>query len=33
MMVGEGPEREPAERLCEELGITDKVVFLVIVMR
>ncbi len=27
MMVGEGPEREPAERLCEQLGITDKVVF------
>ena len=27
MMVGEGPEREPAERLCEKLGISDKVVF------
>ncbi len=27
MMVGEGPEREPAERLCEGLGIADKVVF------
>lgn len=27
MMVGEGPEREPAERLCEELGIAEKVVF------
>ncbi|MDX1271737.1 N-acetyl-alpha-D-glucosaminyl L-malate synthase BshA [Bizionia paragorgiae] len=27
MMVGEGPEREPAERLCRKLGITDKVVF------
>ncbi|WP_336129108.1 N-acetyl-alpha-D-glucosaminyl L-malate synthase BshA [Mesoflavibacter sp. CH_XMU1422-2] len=27
MMVGEGPEREPAERLCEELGIADKVIF------
>jgi len=27
MMVGEGPEREPAERLCRTLGITDKVVF------
>ncbi|AXO79019.1 N-acetyl-alpha-D-glucosaminyl L-malate synthase BshA [Olleya aquimaris] len=27
MMVGEGPEREPAERLCETLGISDKVVF------
>lgn len=27
MMVGDGPEREPAEKLVEELGITDKVVF------
>jgi N-acetyl-alpha-D-glucosaminyl L-malate synthase BshA len=27
MMVGEGPEREPAECLCRELGITEKVVF------
>lgn len=27
MMVGEGPEKEPAERLCRELGIEDKVVF------
>lgn len=27
MMVGEGPEREPAEQLCEELGIAEKVVF------
>ncbi|MBC8756434.1 N-acetyl-alpha-D-glucosaminyl L-malate synthase BshA [Kordia sp. YSTF-M3] len=27
MMVGEGPERESAELLCEELGITDKVIF------
>ncbi|WP_299886671.1 N-acetyl-alpha-D-glucosaminyl L-malate synthase BshA [uncultured Lacinutrix sp.] len=27
MMVGEGPEREPAERLCRELGISEKVVF------
>lgn len=27
MMVGEGPEREPAEKLCRELGISDKVVF------
>jgi len=27
MMVGEGPEREPAERLCKKLGISDKVVF------
>lgn len=27
MMVGEGPEKSAAERLCEELGILDKVVF------
>ena len=27
MMVGEGPEKEPAEQLCKELGIEDKVVF------
>jgi len=27
MMVGEGPEKEPAERLCEKLGIQDKVIF------
>jgi N-acetyl-alpha-D-glucosaminyl L-malate synthase BshA len=27
MMVGEGPEKEPAEQLCIELGIEDKVVF------
>ncbi len=27
MMVGDGPEREKAERLCEDLGITDKVIF------
>ncbi|HLV14794.1 MAG TPA: N-acetyl-alpha-D-glucosaminyl L-malate synthase BshA [Xanthomarina sp.] len=27
MMVGEGPEKEPAEKLCAELGISDKVVF------
>ncbi len=27
-MVGEGPEKEQAEFLCEQLGITDKVVFL-----
>ncbi|MFP9114382.1 N-acetyl-alpha-D-glucosaminyl L-malate synthase BshA [Flavobacterium sp. RHBU_3] len=27
MMVGDGPEREPAEKLVEELGISDKVVF------
>jgi N-acetyl-alpha-D-glucosaminyl L-malate synthase BshA len=28
IMVGEGPEKEHAEFLCEQLGITDKVVFL-----
>ena len=28
IMVGEGPEKEKAELMCEELGITDKVVFL-----
>lgn len=28
MMVGEGPEKEKAELLCDELGISDKVVFL-----
>lgn len=27
MMVGDGPEREPAEKLCRELGISDKVIF------
>lgn len=27
MMVGEGPEKADAERLCKRLGITDKVVF------
>lgn len=27
MMVGEGPEKEVAEALCEELGIIDKVIF------
>ena len=27
MMVGEGPEKEGAERMAKELGITDKVVF------
>ncbi|MGG7035119.1 MAG: N-acetyl-alpha-D-glucosaminyl L-malate synthase BshA [Flavobacterium sp.] len=27
MMVGDGPEKEPAELLCEELGISDKVIF------
>ena len=28
IMVGEGPEKASAERLCEELGISDKVIFL-----
>lgn len=27
MMVGDGPEREKAERLCQELGIQEKVIF------
>lgn len=27
MMVGDGPEKGPAEALCEELGIADKVIF------
>lgn len=27
MMVGDGPERVPAEQLCEELGISEKVIF------
>ncbi|HEU0135694.1 MAG TPA: N-acetyl-alpha-D-glucosaminyl L-malate synthase BshA [Flavobacterium sp.] len=27
MMVGDGPEKETAERLCHEYGITDKVIF------
>lgn len=27
MMVGEGPEKEKAELLCQELGISDKVIF------
>ena len=27
MMVGDGPEKEKAERLCVELGIQDKVIF------
>jgi N-acetyl-alpha-D-glucosaminyl L-malate synthase BshA len=27
MMVGDGPEKEPAEQLCRELGISDKVIF------
>lgn len=28
IMVGDGPEKENAERLCETLGISDKVIFL-----
>ncbi|MFI8379002.1 N-acetyl-alpha-D-glucosaminyl L-malate synthase BshA [Leeuwenhoekiella sp. NPDC079379] len=28
IMVGEGPERGPAELLCEQLGISGKVIFL-----
>ncbi len=27
MMVGEGPEKAPAEKLCEKLGIEEKVIF------
>jgi N-acetyl-alpha-D-glucosaminyl L-malate synthase BshA len=27
MMVGDGPEKSKAEKLCEELGIQDKVIF------
>jgi L-malate glycosyltransferase len=27
MMVGEGPEKQIAERMCDELGISDKVIF------
>ena len=27
MMVGDGPEKAAAEELCEELGISDKVIF------
>jgi len=27
VMVGEGPEKEKAELLCEEYGLTDKVIF------
>ena len=27
MMVGDGPEKEKAEILCTQLGITDKVIF------
>jgi N-acetyl-alpha-D-glucosaminyl L-malate synthase BshA len=27
MLVGDGPEKERAERLCRELGILDKVIF------
>ena len=33
VMVGEGPEKEGAEFLCEQLGIADKVIFLAIVMK
>ena len=28
LMVGEGPQKEVAERLCDTLGISDKVIFL-----
>ncbi len=28
LMVGDGPERKPAENKCKELGIKDKVIFL-----
>ena len=28
IMVGEGPQKEVAERLCDSLGISDKVIFL-----
>ncbi len=28
IMVGEGPEKEEAEQLCDRLGIADKVIFL-----
>lgn len=28
LIVGEGPEREQAEKTCEQLGIKDKVIFL-----
>lgn len=28
LMVGEGPEKEVAEKLCKELGLKDRVVFL-----
>jgi N-acetyl-alpha-D-glucosaminyl L-malate synthase BshA len=27
MMVGDGPEKEVAENLCQKLGISDKVIF------
>lgn len=27
MMVGDGPEKAKAEKLCEELGLTEKVIF------
>ena len=33
MMVGDGPEKEKAEYLCQELGILDKVFSLVTVMK
>ncbi len=28
VLVGEGPEKEGAEKLCEQLGISDRVIFL-----
>ena len=28
LMVGDGPEKEKAERLCQELGLTENVIFL-----
>ena len=28
VMVGDGPEREPAQRLCQELGILENTLFL-----
>ncbi|WP_224483128.1 N-acetyl-alpha-D-glucosaminyl L-malate synthase BshA [Robertkochia aurantiaca] len=28
LMIGEGPEKEEAEQLCEDLGIADKVIYL-----
>ncbi|QEE50411.1 N-acetyl-alpha-D-glucosaminyl L-malate synthase BshA [Flavobacterium alkalisoli] len=27
MLVGDGPEKEPAEKLCDQLGLADKVIF------